>query len=42
MDGWDCPDAEICNEEKPQFCPLIDNQFNIDRTDPVDTIINDA
>jgi hypothetical protein len=42
MDGWDCPDAELCNEHSPESCPLIDNQFDIDRTDPVDMVMYDA
>lgn len=36
MDGAECPDAEVCRDEKPEGCPLLDDQFEIDPDVPLD------
>jgi len=42
MDGAECPDAEICRGKKPEGCPLLDDQFEIDPEMPLDKCINNA
>jgi hypothetical protein len=42
MDGTECPDADICREEKPEGCPLLDDQFELDAEVPLDKLIKDA
>lgn len=38
-DGWDCPHAEQCNNERPDVCPLFDSQFPAEPCVPLDKLI---
>jgi hypothetical protein len=43
MDGAECPDAEICRDERPESCPLLDMDFDeLDRATPLDKVITSA
>jgi hypothetical protein len=40
MDGTECPDADLCREERPEGCPLLDDEFELDPEVPLDKVIN--
>jgi hypothetical protein len=39
MDGTCCPDADICREDKPEGCPLLDDEFIMEPEMPLDKLI---
>jgi hypothetical protein len=39
MDGTTCPDADVCREHKPEWCPLQDPDFNLEPEMPLDRVI---
>jgi hypothetical protein len=39
MDGTECPDADICREDRPEGCPLLDNDF-MEPEEDLDKAIN--
>ena len=39
MDGTTCPDAQWCRENKPETCPLYDNEFELDPEVPLTKVI---
>jgi hypothetical protein len=42
MDGTTCPDARWCRKHKPEICPLLDDQFELDPEVPLDKVIKDT
>jgi hypothetical protein len=42
MDGTECPDADICREEQPEGCPLLDSEFELEPELPLDRVIKDT
>jgi hypothetical protein len=39
IDGTECPDAGICREHEPEWCPLQDPDFDLDPEVPLDKVI---
>lgn len=42
MDGTECIDADHCRDERPESCPLLDNEFDIEPTMPLDKVIRET
>jgi len=41
MDGTECPDADTCREDKPEGCPLLDDEFNLEPEMPLTSVIRE-
>lgn len=38
MDGTSCPDANTCRRLRPEGCPLLDDEFQLEPEQPLDKI----